>query len=124
MYCNCSISFPKLESPQHIRIFLFDRNMLYSILSCKLLLVLSWETGFETKLDCEILQDCTPVVLWGKKKDTIFTFLCGQLENITALFYSIYCYSSFFLVDELEEKKKKKLILNHYFQDYMLLATR
>lgn len=42
----------------------------------------------------------------GKKKDTIFTFLCGQLENITALFYSIYCYSSFFLVDELEEKKK------------------
>lgn len=74
MYCNCSISFPKLESPQHIRIFLFDRNMLYSILSCRLLLVLSWETGFETKLDCEILQDCTPVVLWGKKKRHNFYF--------------------------------------------------
>lgn len=88
MYCNCSISFPKLESPQHIRIFLFDRNMLYSILSCNLLLVLSWETGFETKLDCEILQDCTPVVLWGKKRyDFYFSLWAAGKHNSLVLQY-------------------------------------
>lgn len=37
MYCNCSIIFQKLESPQPwkwVRIFLYDGNMLCTVLSC------------------------------------------------------------------------------------------
>lgn len=76
--------------------------MLYTVLTCKFLPVISWEMGFETKLDCEILQDCTKAFLWEKKDDFYFSLWTARKHN-SLLSQFLLWYSNFFLVDILEE---------------------
>lgn len=61
--------------------------------------------GFETKLDCEILQDCRKALLWKKKKRLFFFFsLWTARKHNSLVLQFLLWYSNFYLVDTLEEK--------------------
>jgi len=60
--------------------------------------------GFETKLDCEILQDCTKSLLWKKKEDFYFSLWTARKHNSLVLQFLLW-YSNFFPGGYIERKK-------------------
>lgn len=122
MYCNCSISFPKLESPQpwkHIRIFLFWQicHILYFLVSSYWYLPGRQDLNKIRFWDTIGLYRSACVERGEKSNNYNFSLWAAEKYSSWVLRYLSW-FSNFFLVYALGGKT----FLSHYFQDCTLLA--